>query len=269
MPARDHLHGEFTGFPGLGAMYEIIPNQPLRDFMSGFSLIADKVFGKALALSMDPNLKIKNEIEEPITLGSLLESAAKIENGLPEGYDSKNYYKTFNVQRMSVTVFEMHTSAKAARVIRSVWEKNDMGAVEKNVKNDLGRRFPDQKPKLAFKGVLNAGRGLQNAPQSDIRQKLALLPDPTKYFDTYELLSDAPFIMTREIARRMRHKRISIPPPTDFVPHLTFAAFRRNAHPTEIVKVIKQSEALIDSMPFEVMLGKLVFRSKLERRFDQ
>jgi len=268
MPARDHLHGEFTGFPGLGAMYEVIPNQQLRDFMSGFSLIADKVFGRALALSMDPSLTIENEIEKPFTLDSLLESAEKIEKELPEGYDSRDYYKTFNVQRMGVTVFEMHTSAKAARVIGSVWEKNDMGAVEKTVKNDLGRRFPDQHPRLTFKGVLNAGRGLQNAPQSDIRQKLALLPDPTKHFETYELLSDAPFIMTREIARRMRHKRISIPPPTDFVPHLSFAAFRRNAQPIEIVEVIKQAGQLIESKPFDASLGKLVFRSKLERRMD-
>lgn len=269
--ARSRPEQPLAGYPAIGAMHEVrLPNQALRDFISDFAVKADGIFEPVFIATHDI-LEIDNTIpgeEAKLRDNPDDESDNDIgikETGLAE-YDSKKYFTTFNVERMGLSVVEMQGSAKIARVRRAIWEKQDLGMVEQEARDEIRKHFPNTTPKLRFDAVANVGSKVCNQGTTDVRQKLALIPNAATYFETFELLTREHNIIINAIERRLKSE---LPYAADYVPHLTFAAFRNKAEPRHIEKIISKTAELVKAHPIEIRLGDLLFRRGIERRKRQ
>lgn len=236
----------FEGYPAYGAVHDVLPNQELRRFMFDFSRVADAVFDTT------PPIEVISEIEAPTDKLVVLEPTTN--------YDPRKFYKIFDAETLGVSVVEMDPAAKAARQFRTVWEKQDFGAVENEAKNKLAA-MPNEAPRLMFNRVEGVGRRLPGVGKRDIRQKIALMPDTAKFVETLEIIEDEADIINTAIRRRLKQFIY----PWDIVPHLTFAVFRTAAEPGQVVDVKQKANEYLAKYPFAVRLGQLAFRHKSYR----
>ena len=252
---RDSLASPFVGYPAYGAVHEVKPNQMLKAFLYEFSCISDQVFDKTSLIE-------EAEIPGYVSAGDF--SDEPVIGNQPEevDYDSRRFYRSFDVETLGVSVLEMDPSARVARAIGALWEKQDFGAVEKEAKNEISRALPMIRPRLFFNRVEGVGRRLPGAAKTDIRQKLALMPDTNKFAETNDLIEDEADFIIQAITRRMKQFIY----PWDITPHLTFAVFKNMADPEQIKEIKEESNAYLREHPFGVALGQLSFRHKAERR---
>lgn len=245
----------FEGYPAYGAVHDVLPNDQLRNFLYRFSVIADKVFqGTSSSDDLVIDNRLPIEVEDDLSRGK--EPIGEI------AYDPRPYYRIFDVESLGVSVVEMDPSAKHARAVRTVWEKQDFGAVEQEARNEMGRRLPNARPHLFFNRVQGAGRRLPGVPKTEVRQKLALLPDPAKFSETISLVNGEADIIIAAIKRRLKQFMY----PWDIFPHMTFSVFRSAAGPEKIDKIINNTNKYLEQYPFGVRLGDIDFRYKTERR---
>ncbi len=244
----------FEGFPSHGAVHDVIPNQQLRGLLFDFSRISDKVFQRAFETE-EVELRGFQPADgfeaEPITC--VAPAAGE--------YDSRRFYRIFDVEKLGVSVVEMAPSARAARAVRAIWEGQDFGAVEKEARNEMGRTLPFVRPHLFFNRVEGVGRRMPGVPKADVRQKLALMPDTNRFVETLELVEGEADIIIEAIMRRLRQFTY----PWDTIPSLAFAAFRPAAEPEQIIEVKEKTNEYLQANPFGLALGQLTFRHKTER----
>lgn len=176
-------------------------------------------------------------------------------------YDSRKFYRVFDPESLGVSVVEMDPSRRAAQAVRTIWEKNDFGAVEKEARNEIGRTVPNTVAKLRFKSVEGVGRRLANYPTEDVQQKLALMPDTNEFMETYDLIEKEADIIIRAIRSRLKQFVY----PWDIMPHLTFAVFRNGAEPDDIKRIKEIANEKLANNPLTVPLGTLAFRHKIVR----
>lgn len=284
--SRGEMREQYRGFPAYGAVHDVVPNHQLRSFLYDFSRIADGVFAQDFAVTDEvvdpiPGYTSDEDFEaDPVQLSTYDEEAVDHLQTLrlthndadkvtfrPEvlptvGYDPRRYYRIFDPESLGVSVVEMDPSKRAAQAIRSVWEKQDLGAVENEARNEMGRRLPYVAARLLFNRVDTIGGKLANAPRSDVNKKLALFPDTSKFVETLSLIEDENEIIVKAIRQRLKQFVY----PWDVIPHLTFAVFRADAQVDQIVEVKEAAEEYIKRHSFGVRLGDLTFRHKLVRK---
>lgn len=248
---RSNVTQPFEGYPAYGAVHDVIPNEQLRNFIVDFSRIADRVFG---ATHGSERLVIDNRLPEEI-------AADEAKPEFVDDYDSRGYYKTFDVESLGVNVVEMDPAAKQARALRAVWERQDFGAVEQEARNEIGRRLVGIRPQLLFDRVQGAGHRLPGAGRADVRKKLALLPKEDKFNETIELINGEADLIIDAIKRRLKQFMY----PWDVIPHLTFSVFRYEATAEQISTIIGETNDLLREKPVGASLGDLSFRHKKER----
>lgn len=247
---RSGLVQPFEGYPAYGAVHDVIPNEQLRNFLFDFSRVADQVFQKSLG---EETLFIDNRLEDEIDTNT--------EKAIDSCYDPRLFYKIFDIETLGVSAVEMDPAAKQARAVRAIWEKQDFGAVEQEARNEMGRRLPDVRPQLMFNRVQGAGKRLPNVSKTEVRQKLALLPDPVKFPETISLINEEADIVIRAIRSRLKQFTY----PWDEFPHLTFSVFRTAAEPDQIDEIVENTNKFLAKNPFGVRLGDIGFRYKSER----
>lgn len=257
MLPRDSLAKPFEGYPAYGAVHDVLPNEQLRGFLFDFSRIADKVIGQAFASEeVDPipdYVASENFEAEPISVVPA-ESDKK-------PYDSRDFYRIFDVESLGVSVVEMDPSAKAARTIRTIWEGQDFGAVEQEARNEIGRSLPNIVPHLFFNRVEGVGRRLPGVSRSDVRQKLALMPDTTRFAETLNTIDVEADKIISAILKRLKQFMY----PWDTTAHMTYSVFRSSTEPGQIIDIQNKTNEYLAKYPFGVQLGQLVFRHKKER----
>jgi len=237
------------GYPAYGAVHPVVPNEQLRGLLYDTSRACDYVFRHHLA----------GEEVDPIEWGTgefpaLSDGATAVE----EEYDPRKYYRVFDIETLGVTVVEMDPSAKQARRARAVWEGQDFGAVEQEAKNDIGRKLPYTRPKLFFDRLVPAGNRLPNVPKTEVRQKLAVAPNPGRNPETLGLLNGEFDIVVTALRRRLKQYVY----PWDFIPHMSFLAFRREARPESIATVTQSLDNYLAQYSFGAALEDLNFRHK-------
>jgi hypothetical protein len=159
---------------------------------------------------------------------------------IDEIYDPRKYYKMFNIDELGVSVVEMDPSERAARNLRTLFERQDFGALEQEARNEIDRKAPNLSPQLTFNRVEGVGHKVPNVPKTEIRQKLALMPDTSENLETIETLSLEAEIIVAHIRKRLKQFVY----PWDVTPHLTFAAFRKRAQVSHIKRVMKLTNGL-------------------------
>lgn len=267
------------GFPAYGAVHDISPTL-VRDFLYDFGRASDGVFTQdILEEEAKRQALADNPIQESeIVLGELPDGPPAIEllrlqvidpntkKGkvveVPPSYDSRKFYRIFDPESLGVSVVEMDPSRRAAQTVRSIWEKQDFGAVEKEARNEMGRKLPNTLPRLKFNRVEGVGRRLANYPKSEVTEKLALMPDSNYSPETFNLIEDEAEIIINAIRSRLKQFMY----PWDITPHLTFAVFRKEADPDQIVAIKETLNEILGKHPLVVHLGALAFRHKIIRK---
>lgn len=283
--ARSELRERYQGYPAYGAVHDVVPNDQLRGFMYDFSRMADGVFADDFGtVEVNPAAGYVPEegfLADPIQItptGSEVAvdeiqvlRLAQTEDNEPQlkpsviataGYDPRKYYRIFDPESLGVSVVEMDPSKRAAQTVKAIWEKQDLGAVENEARNEMGRRLPNTAPRLFFNRVEGVGGRLANAPRSDVQQKLALMPDTNRFMETFSLIDEEAEIVISAIQKRLKQFTY----PWDIMPHLTFAVFRSGAQVDQIVDVKEAANQYLAVNPFGVRLGDLSFRHKLKRK---
>jgi len=262
---RDSLTRPFEGYPAYGAVHDVLPNEQLRNFLLEFSVISDKVFKQAIDLSLPVDFSdelepVVSDAEEPVTDEISPEDKRKLK--IEDLYDPRKNYKIFDVDTLGVSVLEMDPAARHARTMRTIWESQDFGAVEQEARNEMARKLPATAPRLMFDRVQGVGHRLPGVPKTEVRQKLALMPDPEKFPETVEFISNEADIIIEEVKKRLKQFVY----PWDIVPHLTFAVFKKPVTPEQVDDIVKKTNESLKTDPFAVRLGDLDFRSKKERK---
>lgn len=249
----------FEGYPAYGAVHDVMPNQQLRSFMYDYTRICDYVFmHKAAGVEVDPVIFPE---EDDSKVSSPLEVPKHIKLEVEETYDARNYYRVFDTETLGASVVEMDPSKRHAKLIRSIWERNDFGAVEQEARTEIGRSLPGTVPKLFFDRVSGVGGRLPGVHKTEVRKKLALMPDTSKFPETLTLISEEADIIINAIRRRLKQFVY----PWDINPHLTYSVFRTRADEKEITTIQKSTNNYLSRYPFAVRLGTLDFRNKKER----
>lgn len=282
---RDGLPKPFEGYPAYGAVHNVTVNDAYRSFLYEFCDIADEVFSADFETEIVDNTNIDSLDEasefEPITIIPSLAEEETFSESEPEDvledfdmdikrrrrpkpaaakispvYTPESYYKLFDIEKLGVSVVEMDPSANAARAIRTLWERQDFGQVQKEAKDQLMRHIPRTDLRLVFGGVMGVGRRMPNIPRADLRQKLALMPDPNAYPENLSLIQDEAEVVIDSIGKRLKQWMY----PWDIIPHLTFAVFKRRAQPEQIIEIVQRTNEYVESNPVAMKLGELVFR---------
>lgn len=258
---RDGLRQPFEGYPAYGAVHDVRPNEQLRSFMFDFARNADGIFVQDTSYRIvDTNNDDLSPEERTATI-NIIDVDGNPASAYAPDYDPRKYYRVFDPETLGVSVVEMEGSKRAAQAARAVWQKNDLGAVEKEAKNVIGRQLPNLTPRLLFTHVTGVGGRLPNAPQADVKKKLALMPDSTKFPETFDLIDKEAAIIIEAIRRRLKQFEY----PWDLIPHLTYAVFRGEARSEQIIQVQERAEEYVQKHSFGVQLGTLSFRHKLRR----
>lgn len=267
----------FEGYPAYGAAHPVMPNQQLRGLLFDTTRIADFVLKHSIAgVSVDPvefgegnehSLVLPERVAELFGEGPPFDEAADpddVPDLPPEAvydYDPRKFYRVFDPDTLGVTVVEMDPSEKAARAVRTVWEKQDFGAVENEVKSELGRRAPNTVPKLFIARADTVGKLLPGAESQDVRQKVALFPEAHRSQETLDLMENEASVLYTAINSRLRQ----FMRPWDIVPHITYMLFRNPTKPKEIELVVESINNYLNAHPFAVRLDSLELRHKTTR----
>lgn len=252
---RSRLTQPREGYPVYGAVHEVIPTTQIRDFQTVFAIIADQVFDQTGNSEIDPVPQFKPTEEF---------AAEIITPPLDKPFDSRDHYRIFNPETLGLSVIEMDPSSKKARQIRTVWEKQDFGAVEKDARNELLRHLPNRIPTIKFTGAKFVGGILPGAKPSElVRQKVALIPDSKTSFEILEIVNLEANIIIRAIRARLKQFAYQY----DIVPHVTFAVFKKGVERDQAVAVVDGIHKHLIKKPLHAQLSPLVFRSRSERRF--
>lgn len=253
---RGILPEPFEGYPAVGAYHEIIDNRSLDRFMRGFCSIADEVFQRyAGSIEVDNAPHIESTFE-PLQIVPPEDDETE--------YDFRRYYRAYYANSMFVSVLDMSHSERIARAMRSVWEKQDLGATEKEAKNAIGRQLPDSNPSLLMDQVVRLGRRFPNASAQGKGRKLALVPNAGQCVETQDLLQLEHEIVIQAISRRLKQ----FAPDGDYIPHLTFAWFTDHVNEEQVEEISKRTTELAKKEPLRVNLARdITFRERLTRRF--
>ncbi len=256
---RGSTEAPFEGYPAFGAVHELIPDEGIRNFLYDFSRMSNLVLKQSLGgIEVEP---ISGEQFRNPQL--FAEENARLPKGNPEieAYNPKLYYKIFDVNTMGVSVLEMDPQVKAARNVRALWESQDFGAVSQEARDSVDRSNPGLDHRLEFTGVEGVGKRLPDFEKTEIRRKLALMPDTTKHIETLDMLDDEGEIIYKAIRRRLKQFLA----PWDRMTHLTFAAFRQKTKPHEISAIQQSARNYVGEFPLEVRLDHLSFRHRSVR----
>lgn len=250
---RDSTVQPFEGYPALGAFHDVIPSEQLHNFLYDFRRIAEYVL-KRSEVGLGFDVIEKEDFKNP----DFFEEANKDIDKHPQldGFDFRNYGKIFDLDRLGVSVVEMGQSARTARAIRAVWERQDFGAVEQEARDEVDRFLGMSQLSLKFSGVMGAGRKLPEIDKKEVRQKLALLPEGAANQGAIELLGTEAEIITDAINRRLKQFLGS----WDIVPHLTFAYFKQNTNPDAVRAIEASADNYSRLFPCGAQLGSLMFR---------
>ncbi len=259
--ARSNLPAPVSGYPAFGAVHEAWPNEQLRNFAFDFTRICEKVICYDTAgATVEPLIfdeTSEHYVKNPLSITD--EKALEFQ----EKYDPRKFFRIFDLETLGVSVIEMDPSAQFARKVRTVWESQDFGAVETEVRNEAARKQPDTTLKMHFDTVRGVGHKLPKTHDvSDARQKLALFPDEDRSRDTIEVIGDEAEILSSALRRRLKQYAL----PTDIIPHLTFAVFRHLATPDQISLIRSSADNYVRRYPFAVRLDPLTIRHKMEAR---
>jgi hypothetical protein len=252
---RGSLPESFEGYPAVGAYHEIIASRSLDKFMQGFCAIADEVFQRyAGSVEVDNAPHIESTFE-PLEI-------VPPEDDKPE-YDFRRYYRAYYASSMFVSVLDMSHSERIARAMRSVWEKQDLGATEKEARNAIGRLGPDFNPSLHMDQVIRLGRRFPNASAQGKGRKLALVPNASRCVETQDFLQLEHEIVIEAIRRRLKQ----FVPDGEYVPHLTFAWFTDRVTEEQVEEISERTTELTKKEPLQVNLARdITFRERLIRR---
>ncbi len=248
MSIRDTLPEQSRGYPAIGAVHEVIADKNLRDALGKVADIADDVFDA-------PTPGDTRSLEERIADG--------------DKYNPSHYYRLFDAQTLGLSVFEMDLSEKVSRRARTVWEGQDLGAFKQDVENFAAKHSPDAPLQISCKGIMMVGGRLPLGGRDLIRTKLAFLPDPTEYDETIELLNLEHQVIKATIERRLGKRNggrwPTLLPLVDFVPHVTFLAYKQHkATAEQIRRVNTELEELLREEPITLSLGRFTTnRSRL------
>lgn len=279
MPARDHLMESYSGYPSFGALHPIVPTREVYEFMGSFVEISDSIF-EVLARptnSVDddnplhdinfPHFELDGEVDgdfqfdcEPLDLAGVENADSQVTN--QSHYDPANYYKPYDPTKMWVGVLEAETSAKAARQARSLFEGQDLGAMENDARSEASRKCPNIPLKIMFDGVMDIGARTPIGGYGGPRSKLALKPNFEEYPETKEVLFKEFEIITGTIQRRLKQKFL----PPEYTPHTTFVYFRQDVKAGSINEITKQVNELLAQYPLHVPLKELIFPTRLQRK---
>ncbi len=252
---RNGVTSPFEGFPAIGAVHDVIPTDSLRNFQFDFSRISDLMLKQCIEFG-NPTPMTKDDFCNP---NCFQDAHQNLEDyGDWPDFDPRHYYKIFDVETLGVSVVEMDASARAARAVGAIWEKQDFGAVQQEAINEVAKQTGIFKPKLKLNNVMGVGRKFPGVDKKEVRQKLALLPDTTYHPETTDLLESEAEIINSAIRRRLKH----FLSPWDVVPHVTFAIFRQKTS-SEAIKAIEEStKNYLQLYPIAIRLGELTFRHK-------
>ncbi len=249
---RGNPEGPFEGYPAFGAVHELIPDDGIRNFLFDFSRISDLILKQSLGgVEVEPITT--EDFGNPHFFEEAAQRLPRVSDAL-EAYNPKQYYKIFDVDTLGVSVLEMDPSAKQARVVGAIWEGKDFGAVEQEARNEVDRLAPGLVPRLEFSGVEGVGRRLPNVDQTQVRQKLALMPDTAKHQDTLELLDHEEEKVASAINRRLKQ----FIAPWDRVTHLTFAVFKQKTKSYEIDAIQQSARNYVSQFPVEVRFHSVI-----------
>ncbi len=258
---RSNTVKPFEGFPAYGVVHDVMPNDRLRGFLYDFSRISDYVFMRSLG-GVVPEPIEDFMVDDPFAIDPDLKSR------IEEGYDSRRYYRIFDTETLGVSVVEMDPSERAAKLARTVFESQDFGAVKQEACDEIGRTMPNIHPHLFFDRVDGVGGRLPAVVQTDVRRKLALMPNSLRYPETLDLITNEAAIFIDALKRRIKQFTY----PWDVVPHLTYAVFRHAATPEQVAVVAESTNNYLSAIDengknsaFGVRLGNLGFRYKTTR----
>lgn len=277
---------QHQGYPAIGAYHEVFPNDRLDSFMESFRVIANKVLIPAHAAqqAVDQPLQILDFEEtgndEDRFRPSTRSEAASYDDISFEAANSgdkldadmyhhiltwkhaHDYYRAYNGTSMYVSVLDMTHSERHARTMRSIWQKQDLGDTKQMARNEIDRRMPDTRPRLQLDQISRAGTRLPNAPASHEGRKLALVPNPSEYGTTIDMLCEEHNIIIAAINKRLK----SFVPYGEFMPHVTFAWFSGKVTEEQLAQIARETKALAGEMPIKVNLDPyLTFRDRLTR----
>jgi len=248
---RSLLNGPRQGYPAYGALHEVVPNEQLRGLLFDAAWTCDYVFRHQLAGEQVKPVDTWGTGERPVF--------SKGAESVQEEYDPRKFYRVFDIETLGVTVVEMDPSAKQARQARAVWEGQDFGAVEQEAKDDIGRRLPVTRPRLFFDRLIAAGNRLPHVPSTEVRQKVALAANPARNPETLALLNGEFDIIVGALRRRLKQYTY----PWDFIPHMSFLAFRNQAEPESISAITESLDNYLAQHSFGAALEGLSFRHKI------
>lgn len=254
--SRDSLIKPFEGYPAFGAVHEIQPNDQFRSFLYAFGKISDKVFMRSIWKENSELPEIEGLFDEDDTPMIIYSDEQEIVDSV---YDPRNYYKIFDIESMGVSVVEMDPSAKSARAVGALWERQDFGVVEQEARNEIDRKMPNENPRLKFNRIEGVGKRFPGVDKSEIRKKVALMPDTASNEETFEIIEEEADVVISLLRRRLKQFVY----PWDITPHLTFAIFKSYAKPEDVHEIMSKSNEYLEQYPFGVRLDRtLSFRHK-------
>lgn len=206
---RGSVPQPMEGYPALGAFHEIMPNASVDRFMRGFCAISDEVFSRSGG---------SQEIDGAPHIASDFEPIEVIPPEQEE-YNFRKFYRAYYGTSMWVSVLDMGHSEKMARAMRSVWEKQDLGATEQIARDEISRQMPDIDPCLQLDQVVRLGRRLPGALAGNKGRKLALVPNAGECTATQDLLHAEHDIIIEAIKKRLKNF-VEV---GAYIPHMTFA----------------------------------------------
>ncbi len=241
---RDALREPFEGYPAYGALHEVSLSRDLSKFMYSFRQIADDVFDVGSDV-----LRIEGFNQVPET---------------DSDYDARKFYRSFDIESLSVSVLEMDPSERTAKKIHKLWERQDYGAVAQEARTNIDRSVgaPQSRMKFCLNRADGVGGKLPIPGIEDVRKKLALLPDVTQHEETFKTIEDEAYWILDAVNRRLEQQVVY---PWDITPHVTFAAFRPEAQPKQICQVIEKTNDYLQENPLTISLQALKFRYRAMR----
>lgn len=272
-----HLPRSNPGSPSFdrssyGVYHEVIPDTQLMEFVTRFRSISDSVF-KIADDDVGPPV-VEPGVQQRFVAGDIFSDKdaepEKVET--PQShYDPRHYYKVYDPERFAVPILDVWPSDKGMKSIGAVFERQDFGSVQQNIRNQTEGRVVLGKPlPLIFDRVSSVGRLIPNqrgnrgaAP----RQKLALMADTSMTGALYEgtidrLNSEFEFI-SREIVKRLMHP-VS---PIDFIIHSTFTHFKQPAQLSQVAEIVGQTNESLKAEPLSVEIEpRLIFKVGSRRK---
>lgn len=186
-------------------------------------------------------------------------------------YDPRHYYKVYDPERFAVPILDVRPNDKGMKPIGAVFERQDFGIVQQNIRNQTEGRVALGEPlPLIFDRVSSVGRLIPSQRgnrDSAPRQKLALMADTSMtdalHEGTIDRLNNEFEFITREIAKRLMHQIL----PIDFIIHSTFAHFKQPAQLSQVAEIVGRTNDLLKAEPLSVEIEpRLIFKVSSRRK---